>query len=97
MTEEENFMQDYVIDFVKGRATDDIVSHHHDELDEFGAGEEMDPKLWNPVIRQAMIMGYIKKDVENYGLLKLTADRTGRRLWLCMGNISRMCFSWIFR
>lgn len=69
----ENFMQDYVIDFVKGRATDDIVSHHHDELDEFGAGEEMDPKLWNPVIRQAMIMGYIKKDVENYGLLKLTA------------------------
>lgn len=68
----ENFMQDYVIDFVKGRATDDIVSHHHDELDEFGAGEEMDPKLWNPVIRQAMIMGYIKKDVENYGLLKLT-------------------------
>ena len=69
----ENFMQDYVIDFVKGRATDDIVSHHHDELDEFGAGEEMDPKLWNPVIRQAMIMGYIKKDVENYGLLKLTS------------------------
>lgn len=68
----ENFMQDYVIDFVKGRATDDIVSHHHDELEEFGAGEEMDPKLWNPVIRQAMIMGYIKKDVENYGLLKLT-------------------------
>lgn len=69
----ENFMQDYVIDFVKGRATDDIVSHHHDELDEFGAGEEMDSKLWNPVIRQAMIMGYIKKDVENYGLLKLTS------------------------
>lgn len=68
----ENFMQDYVIDFVKGRATDDIVSHHHDELEEFGAGEEMDSKLWNPVIRQAMIMGYIKKDVENYGLLKLT-------------------------
>jgi len=69
----ENFMQDYVIDFVKGRATDDIVSHHHDELEEFGAGEEMDSKLWNPVIRQSMIMGYIKKDVENYGLLKLTA------------------------
>lgn len=69
----EHFMQDYIIDFVKGRATDDIVSHHHNELEEFGAGEEMDPKLWNPVIRQAMIMGYIKKDVENYGLLKLTA------------------------
>lgn len=69
----EHFMQDYIIDFVKGRATDDIVSHHHNELEEFGAGEEMDSKLWNPVIRQAMIMGYIKKDVENYGLLKLTS------------------------
>lgn len=69
----ENFLQDYIIDFVKGRATDDIVSHHHDELEEFGAGEDEDPKIWNPVIRQAMIMGYIKKDVENYGLLKLTS------------------------
>ncbi len=69
----ENFRQEYIIDFVKGRATDDIVSHKHDELDEFGAGEDMDSKLWNPVIRQALIAGYLKKDVENYGLLKLTA------------------------
>ena len=73
----ENFRQEYLIDFVKGRATDDIVSHKHDELEKFGAGEDMDPKLWNPVIRQALIAGYLKKDVENYGLLKLTA--TGRR------------------
>ena len=69
----ENFRQEYVIDFVKGRATDDIVSHKHNELEEFGAGEDMDNKLWNPVIRQALISGYLKKDVENYGLLKLTA------------------------
>lgn len=70
----ENFRQEYVIDFVKGRATDDIVSHKHNELEEFGAGEDMDNKLWNPVIRQALIAGYLKKDVENYGLLKLTAS-----------------------
>ena len=69
----ENFRTEYVIDFVKGRATDDIVSHHHDELEEFGSGEDEDEKLWNPVIRQALIAGYLKKDVENYGLLKLTA------------------------
>ena len=68
----ENFRQDYVIDFIKGRGTDDLVSHHHDELEEFGEGEDMDPKLWNPVIRQSLIAGYLKKDVENYGLLKLT-------------------------
>lgn len=70
----ENFRQEYVIDFVKGRATDDIVSHKHNELEEFGAGEDMNNKLWNPVIRQALISGYLKKDVENYGLLKLTAS-----------------------
>ena len=73
----ENFRQEYVIDFIKGRGTDDIVSHHHNELEEFGSGEDFNEKLWNPVIRQAMIAGYMKKDVENYGLLKVTPS--GRR------------------
>lgn len=70
----ENFRQDYVIDFIEGRSTDDITSHKHDQLEEFGSGEDENPKLWNPVIRQALIAGYIKKDVENYGLLKVTAS-----------------------
>lgn len=69
----EDFRTDYVIDFVSGNATDDIVAHKHDELEEFGAGSDVDGKLWNPVIRQALLAGYLKKDVENYGLLKLTA------------------------
>lgn len=69
----ENFRQEYIIDFVKGRNTDDIVSHKHDRLEVFGLGEDEDPVIWNPVIRQALIAGYLKKDVENYGLLKLTA------------------------
>ena len=68
----ENFRTNYIIDFVKGRPTDDIVSHHHDQLEEFGLGEDESPKIWNPVIRQALIAGYLKKEVENYGLLKLT-------------------------
>ena len=70
----ENFRQEYIIDFVKGRNTDDIVSHKHDQLEEFGLGEDEDPVIWNPVIRQALIAGYLKKDVENYGLLKLTTS-----------------------
>ncbi len=69
----EDFRTDYVIDFVEGRDTNDIIAHKHDRLEEFGAGEEMNPKLWKPVIRQALIAGYLKKDVENYGTLKLTA------------------------
>lgn len=69
----ENFRTPYIIDFIKGRGTDDIVSHSHDKLEEFGSGEDMDEKLWNPVIRHAMLAGFVKKDVESYGLLKVTA------------------------
>lgn len=50
----ENFRQEYIIDFVKGRATDDIKAHKHNDLDEFGLGENENPKVWNPVIRQAL-------------------------------------------
>ena len=70
----EDFRTDYVIDFVCGKATDDIVAHKHDQLEEFGSGEDLNQKLWNPVIRQAIIAGYLRKDVENYGLLKLTSS-----------------------
>ena len=68
----ENFRSDYVIDFIMGRETDEILAHKHQELEMFGAGEDDDEKLWNPVIRQALLAGYLKKDVENYGLLKIT-------------------------
>ncbi|MBQ4392807.1 MAG: DNA helicase RecQ [Prevotella sp.] len=70
----ENFRSDYVIDFITGRDTNEIVAHKHHELEEFGAGEDENPKIWNPVIRQALIAGYLKKDVDNYGLLKVTAE-----------------------
>ena len=69
----ENFRSDYVVDFITGRDTDEIHAHKHDELEEFGAGEDENPKIWNPIIRQALIMGYLKKEVENYGLLKVTS------------------------
>ncbi len=70
----ENFKQEYVIDFVKGRGTDDIKLHKHDQLEEFGSGSDQMPKIWNPVIRQALLAGYLRKDVESYGLLKITAS-----------------------
>ena len=53
--------------------TDEILAHKHQDLEEFGSGEDEDPKIWNPVIRQALIAGYLKKEVENYGLLKVTS------------------------
>ncbi len=69
----ENFRSDYVIDFITGRETDEILAHKHQELETFGSGEDENEKIWNPVIRQALIAGYLKKEVENYGLLKVTA------------------------
>ena len=69
----ENFRADYIIDFIIGKETDEIVAHHHEDLENFGAGADDDDKIWNPVIRQALIAGYLYKEVENYGLLKVTA------------------------
>ena len=69
----ENFRSDYVIDFIVGKETDEIVAHHHQDLELFGCGADCDDKIWNPVIRQALIAGYLKKEVENYGLLKVTS------------------------
>jgi len=69
----ENFRSDYVIDFIMGRDTNEILAHKHQDLEDFGAGEDDDPKIWNPVIRQALIAGYLIKEVENYGLLKVTS------------------------
>ena len=57
-----------------GRETEEIIAHKHQNHDLFGAGEDMEEKHWNPVIRQALIAGYLRKDVENYGLLKLTSQ-----------------------
>ncbi len=68
----ENFRADYVIDFITGRETEEILAHKHQEHELFGAGEDMNSKRWNPIIRQALLAGYIQKDVENYGLLKVT-------------------------
>ena len=68
----ENFKQEYIIDVLLGKETSDILAHKHEELEAFGSGMGEDERLWNAVIRQALIAGYLSKDVENYGLLKVT-------------------------
>lgn len=70
----ENFRAEHIIDVLVGKESEDVLAHQHDELDEFGIGEEDDPTLWTPVIRQAMVDGYITRDVENYGILHLTEE-----------------------
>ena len=70
----ENFKADYIIDMLLGKETSEITDHMHDDLEVFGSGSDEEEKTWNAVIRQALIAGYIKKDGENYGLLKITDE-----------------------
>ena len=72
-TLKENFSAQHITDFVMGNPTEDITAHHQDKLDDFGAGADIDKKIWSPLISQALISGYLHKDVENYGTLKMTA------------------------
>ena len=72
MAVKENFKSDYIINVLLGKETSEILAHRHEDLEVFGSGEGEDEKVWNAVIRQALIAGYLSKDVENYGLLKVT-------------------------
>jgi ATP-dependent DNA helicase RecQ len=68
----EKFKAEHIVDILKGSETSDIKSYQHDELENFSSASDEDEKLLHAVIRQAMIAGFISKDIENYGLLKLT-------------------------
>ena len=68
----EKFKAEYVIDVLLGKETSQILSYQHEDLEVFGSGQGEDERTWNAVIRQELIAGYIGKDIENYGLLKVT-------------------------
>lgn len=68
----EKFKTDYVINILRGKETSEIETYEHQDLEVFGSGYDSDEDTWNAVIRQAIIAGYFDKDIENYGLLKIT-------------------------
>ena len=70
----ENFREDYVKDILMGKPTDEVCAHHHDDLEVFGIGDDESERTWNAVIRQAVIAGYIAKDVEDFGVLSVTDE-----------------------
>ena len=70
----ENFKVDYIIDILLGKETTEVLAHKHENLEQFGEGSGEEDKFWNAVLRQALIAGYLNKDVENYGLLKVTPE-----------------------
>ena len=71
-TLKEKFKADYIVNMLVGNETSEIQSYKHNELEVFGSGTDEDDKTWNAVIRQALIAGYLTKDIENYGLLKIS-------------------------
>ncbi len=68
----QDFKVDYIINILVGHETDEIMAHRHDNLDCFGCGDAYETTFWSAVLRQGLISGYIEKEVENYGLLKVT-------------------------
>ncbi|RHJ90341.1 DNA helicase RecQ [Parabacteroides bouchesdurhonensis] len=68
----EKFKAEYIVNMLTGNETSEIQSYKHNELEVFGSGQDEDEKTWSAVIRQALIAGYLIKDIENYGLLKIS-------------------------
>jgi len=68
----QQFVDNHIIDIILGEKTTTIVKFKHNKLKQFGEGEEFDKKLWASVIRVAIFEELIYKDIENYGLLKIT-------------------------
>ncbi len=68
----EKFKADHISNILAGKVTSAIKSYKHHKLEFFGIGEDKDEKFWNMVIRQALIAKMLTKDIENYGLLKVT-------------------------
>ncbi len=68
----EKFKTEYVINVLRGKETSEIETYNHQDLEIFGSGDDSDEDTWNEVFRQAIVTGYFDKDIENYGLLRIT-------------------------
>jgi len=68
----EKFKAEHIANIIAGKAVSAIKTYKHHHLDVFGIGKEKDIKFWNAVLRQALIARLIHKDIENYGLLKIS-------------------------
>lgn len=69
----DKFKADYLVNILTGKSTSLIKSYKHHKTEYFGAGRERDGRFWNMVIRQAIILGLVYKDIENYGLISVSA------------------------
>lgn len=71
-TVKQQFKEDHIVDILTGNKTTSITKFKHNKLKQFGEGMDYDAKFWLNVIRLAIFDELVVKDVENYGLLKVT-------------------------
>jgi len=70
----ENYLMKTVVDFIMGRETKEMKDFRFTQLESFGIGEDHDEIFWNSVIRHAMINNLVYKEVEQFGLLKVSKE-----------------------
>ena len=70
---EEQFKAKHYCTFLSGQINADIKAFKHETLPNFGIGNEKDEHFWNAVIRQAILGGLLEKDIDSFGLLRLTS------------------------
>ncbi len=70
----QQFKNKHIINIIIGKGSSTIKSYKHNKLEVFGKGGDRDEKFWNAVIRQTLIERLLTKDIENYGILKITQE-----------------------
>ncbi len=68
----EKFAMEHVVNVIIGKPENAVKLHRHDQLEIFGEGDEHDFKFWTALVRQALLAGFLSKDIETYGTLKVT-------------------------
>ncbi len=68
----ERFGLEHIVKVIQGEMDEYVESYKHDLLPVYGKGKDESAKHWTSIIRQAMILAFLEKDIENYGLLKVT-------------------------
>ncbi|MBC7890187.1 MAG: DNA helicase RecQ [Ferruginibacter sp.] len=69
---DEQFTMIYLMHILRGKPNPQVKMFRHDERDFFGIGKDKDEHFWNSLMRQMILEGFIKKDIEEYGVLKFT-------------------------
>lgn len=68
----ERFKMEHLANILAGETNSIIKSYHHDRLDLFGAGKDHSVRFWNAVIHQGLVLHFLYKDIESYGLISTT-------------------------